>query len=111
MTSSIGKINLSDPQSSSIWGLGRTAFERSFTLPQFSGFGFELLLSCQGFIHRTQSSSGTSGRPSLIDSQLFLVALQCSGEFLYSFAEMLPAGFNTNEPFACLAQLIDLTQD
>ena len=111
MTSSASKINLGDLQSSSIWESGRVAVERSFALPQFCDLGFELLLFSQGFVHRTRSGGGTSGRPSLVDRQLLLIALQLSGEFLYSFLKMFSAGFSTNECLACLAQLLDLTQD
>jgi hypothetical protein len=109
MTSSIGKINLGDLQSGSVWGSEPAAYKRSSKVPQFSDLSFELLLSSQGLIRRTQSGGGTGGSPSLVDSQLLFVALQLSSKFLCSFIEMFPAGFSTDECLARLAQLFDLT--
>ena len=108
MTSSVGKVNLGNFQSGSVWGSEPAAQYRGLKLPQFSDLSFELLLSGQGLVRRTRSSGGTSGRPSLVDSQFLFVALQLSSEFLYSFVKMFPAGFSTDECLACLAQLGDL---
>jgi hypothetical protein len=108
MAPSIGKVNLGDLQSSPVWGLEPASYELRSKLPQLGDLSLELLLSSQGLVCRTQSSGGTSGRPSLVDSQPLFIALQLSGELLHSLVEVFPASFGTDECLACLPQLLDL---
>lgn len=111
MASSVGEVHLGDLEGGPVSRVRTSStWAKPCDLPQFSDLGFELLLSSQGLIRRTRPGGRIGGRPSLVDSQLLLVALQSPGEFLYPFVEMLPAGFSTNECLTRLAQLLDLAR-
>lgn len=86
--------------------LGQTGGRRNHP-PKFGNLSLELLLTRHVFVC-ARGHAASAACPTLIDSELLLVALELPCQLLNALFKVLLAGLGGNEGLACLAKLLGL---